>query len=192
MKTDNELLMLAEWMEAKPTEKATRHKNFRLKTVSPKGWWCVERSLVSPPMGDSDPSQMIPDYYKIARMEGYIWTPNKDPRMSIEAAMEVVLHCAEMIRDILSNFDSWWDLCEIPGCDSDTGDPRIFYECGFVQEVDYAEVLIAMGTGDTPQEAIFAAVVKLIKYLKEKEEVVKNWHLGENKMWTGEGDNEPA
>ena len=22
--------------------------------------------------------------------------------------------------------------------------------------------------------------------------VVKNWHLAENKMWTGEGDNEPA
>ena len=22
--------------------------------------------------------------------------------------------------------------------------------------------------------------------------VVKNWHLSENKMWTGEGDNEPA
>jgi len=61
MKTDKDLLMVCEWMEPKPTEKATRHTNIRLKTVSPKGWWCVEHSMVSPPIGDSDSSQMIPD-----------------------------------------------------------------------------------------------------------------------------------
>ena len=141
MKTDNDLLMVCEWMEPVVKFGIT-------KTVSEKGWWrsnCKVNGVTA-----TSKTHLV---------------PNKDPRTSIEAAMEVLKifdnYCIEKRNGVFH--------VKILH-----GKANISYQAMLDKTCRIAVRL----------EAIFNATVKLIKYLKE---------LDENKMWTGEeGDNEPA
>ncbi len=99
------------------------------------------------------------------------WRVIPNPRKHIQTAMEVLVHCTKKLRKDTKNLQAEWKLNEIFGCNGETGEPEIFYICEFNQESNhYGDTAICrFGSGPTPEQAIFEAVVKLIDYLKEQE-----------------------
>lgn len=83
------------------------------------------------------------------------WLPNKDPRTDIAAAFEVLLNI---------NYENHTWLLEYSYCFTEK---RYLITC-YIRGRMFKDNSF-LGYGDTPEQAIFEAVVKLIDYLKEKE-----------------------
>lgn len=128
MNPDKELIEVANFVEKMPTS------IYDNGLESKKGWWKWE--------ADDDAGH---------------WVPNKDPRESMDVAMEVLEHKDIKAYNIDKNRYSLGDKKNI-----------LVYEVR-VTIVEDHEPMSRYCNGETLKQAIFNAVVKLIDYLKEKE-----------------------
>ena len=145
MKPDKELIRVATFMEPKPKFAIT-------KTVSEKGWWrsnCKINGVV-----------IINDANLF---------PNKDPRKSMDVAMEVLVHCTKKLRELFPKRSFEWGLREVEIDEVPPNDVRILYHCEISSGLAGTLGLGISKYSDTLQQAIFAAAVKLITYLKKQE-----------------------
>lgn len=142
MNSQQELELVANWVEPEPKPIRNFHSG-HLPVTSEKGWWIWFTDK---------------------------WLPNKDPRTDIKAAMEVALVCTNKLRVRFPASSFEWDLREIEDRSGD-GELKILYSFEIVEDGTGFDGDLCIGEeGDTPEQAIFEAVVELIKYLASQKQ----------------------
>ncbi len=136
---DKEIIRVATFMEPKPLLKGSG-----VVYRSAMGWWKWISVLQGFPQNTLK----------------YEWLPNKDPRKSMDVAMEVLEEGYRRLNKLPSDYG--WIVNH--GCDG-------VYYCSFTRWTPHNDDKfpeIITGEGATKGEAVVDAIVDLIEYLKER------------------------